>query len=471
MTTETQVLLAALGAVTLLIALVTWARLNPFLALVIASLAAGFGSGMPAGTIAKSMQDGLGATMGGVAAVLALGVMLGKLLAESGGAEVLARRFSVIFGPDRAVACIMALALTVGLVTWFAVGFLLLAPVLFTLARETKKPYLHLALPLLACLSVMHGVMPPHPGPVVAIELLKADTGSVLLWGAVIGLPTAAVAGPLFARLVSGRVQVNLPPEVTATPVLRPGRTAPGFGITLFTIVLPVALMLLATAATLALPREAALRELVAAGGAGAAGAASSLRLLTAATFAGHPTVALLIAVLVASWTMGLRCGHGTRDVLAFTEQSVATIGMALLIVGGAGGFARVLKDGGAAQAMADIAKAGHLPPLVYGWLIAAIIRVATGSATVGLTTAAGLVAPMVLADPTIHRALMVVSIGCGSLFLSHLNDGGFWIVKNGLGLTVPQTFRTWSVCETIIGVAGLVFTLAVDAALRAFAG
>lgn len=470
MTPEPPVLMAALAAVLLLIGLVTWARVNPFLALILAGLAAGFGAGMPAAGIAKSMQEGMGATLGGVAAVLALGVMLGKLLAESGGAEVLARRFSSTFGPDRAVLCIMALALTVGLVTWFAVAFLLLAPVLFTLARETRKPYLELAIPLLACISVMHGVMPPHPGPVVAIELLKADTGQVLLWGMVIGLPTAAVAGPLFARLVCRSIVATPPPEVTAVPQRNPGFVAPGFGITLFTIVLPVALMLLATAAALILPKEAALRELVAAGGPGAAAAGQRLALLTAATFIGHPVIALVVAVLTASWTLGLRCGYRAREVLAFTEQSVATIGMALLIVGGAGGFARVLKDGGAAQAMADLAQAANLPPLVYGWLIAAIIRVATGSATVGLTTAAGLVAPLVLADPSIHRPLMVVSIGCGSLFLSHLNDGGFWIVKNSLGLTVSQTFKTWSMCETIIGIAGLLFTLAVDAALRGFA-
>jgi GntP family gluconate:H+ symporter len=426
-----------LAGVGVLVALVMWARLNAFLALTAAALLVGVGAGKPALDVAKAFQDGLGATLGGVAAVICLGTMLGKLLAESHGAEVLAKRCVLFFGPRRIGWCIMALALTVGLTTWFAVGLILLAPILHTLTRETGRPFLHLALPMLACLSVMHGLMPPHPGPIMAINALHANQGLVLLWGFALGIPVAVIAGPLFARLADKRIGLTADTVAPAPP--HPGTRPPSFGLTLFSMLLPVGLMLVAALVDLT-KREGPLRQL--------------------ADFVGNPSVALFIAVLFGHWSLGVRCGFRAKQLLKFTEESVGAVGMTVLIVGGGGGFARVLTTSGAASAMGSMATAAHLTPLLYGWLVSAFIRVATGSATVAITAASALMAPVLALHPGVNKELVVISIGCGSLFLSHLNDGGFWIVKECLNLTVAQTFRTWTVCETIIGLVGLALTL-----------
>jgi gluconate:H+ symporter, GntP family len=453
-----KLLILALVAIGLLVVLVTRFKVNAFLSLMLASLLVGTGAVMMgavakdgAGKLArytmlavvKSFSDGLGATLGGIAAVIGLGTMLGKLLAESGGAEVLAKRFARIFGPAHIQWCVMALALVVGLTTWFAVGFVLLLPILLTLTYETKQPFLRLTIPLLSCMSVMHGVMPPHPGPVVAVAALGAKMGLVLFWGFIIGIPTAAVAGPLFARYAVKHVEANPPPIPHRTRSLPHGFRVPGFGLTLFSTLLPVALMLLATLAELILPAASAARGV--------------------ATFVGNPTMALLIAVLFAAWGFGTRCGYTRTQVLKFSEECIAAMGMTLLIVGGGGGFARVLRDSGVADAIGRGGEALHLPPLLYGWLLSAFIRVATGSATVAITTASGLLVPVLALHPELtpnQVALIIVAIGCGSLFLSHLNDSGFWIVKDFLGLSVSQTLRTWTICETIVGIAGMLLSL-----------
>lgn len=443
----------ALGAIGVLVLLVTRLKLNAFLALVIASLLVGGGAvwlgrevqdaaGQPVPYslpgVLKSLQDGLAATLGSIAAILGLGTMLGKLLAESGGADVLAKRFAALFGPKRIQWCVIVLALAVGLATWFAVGLVLLLPILFTLTRETRQPFLHLAIPLLATLSVMHGLMPPHPGPVVAVEALRGSMGLVLFWGFVVSVPTILIAGPLFTRWAVKHVPAEAP-LVTTTPPADSRLRGPGFWLTLFSILLPVLLMLLATVAELVLPKGHAARE--------------------AAGFIGHSTMALLGSVVFGLWSLGTRCGHTPGQLLKFTEQSVAAVGMTILVVGGGGAFARVLRDSGVADALGQLGAQWQLSPLLYGWLMAVFIRVATGSATVAITTASGLLVPVLAAHPELgpsHVALIIVAMGCGSLFLSHLNDGGFWIVKDSLGLNVPQMLKTWTVCETIIGVAGM---------------
>lgn len=455
--TDWKLIVLALLAIGALVLLVTRYKVNAFISLLLASLVVGggavvFGRLVKDGgkevpysmlAVAKSFADGLGATMGGIAAVIGLGTMLGKLLAESGGAEVLAKRFAAFFGPKHIQWCIMALALTVGLTTWFAVGLLLLLPILLTLTVETKQPFLRLTIPLLACLSVMHGVMPPHPGPVVAVDALKASMGHVLFWGFIIGIPVAAVAGPVFARLAVKRVAAQPPALTPRTRTAQSGFKPPGFWLTMLSILLPIALMLVATVAELALPKGHHLREI--------------------ATFIGNPTIALLLSVLIATWSLGTHCGYTRSEVLKFTETSIGGVGMTVLVVGGGGGFARVLRDSGVAEAIGRVGEMAHLPPLLYGWLVSAFIRVATGSATVAITTASGLLVPVMALHPgygETQKALIIVAIGCGSLFLSHLNDAGFWIVKDCLGLSVNQTLKTWTVCETIVGITGMLFSL-----------
>lgn len=472
--TDWFLILLSVASIGVLVLLVTRWKVNAFIALVAAALIVGGGAvfmGLPEiGRVAElkvgespwllgkplsflriidAFELGIGKALGKTAAIIALGIMLGKLLAESGGAEVIAKRFAKFFGPERVMFCIMALALVIGLVTWFAVGLVLLLPILLTLVRETKKPFLELAIPLIAVLSVMHGLMPPHPGPVAAIGFLKANTGMVLLWGMLIGLPTAIIAGPIFARRAVRLVQAVPPEFPEKSGVLPEGLRLPGFGLTLFTIMLPVLLMLIGTIAELILPPGNSAR--------------------TVCSFVGNAVIALTAAVVFATWSLGTNCGFKVGQIAKSTEAAVATVGMTLLVVGAGGGFANVLDLAGASRAMGFAAEAAHLPPLLYGWMVAAFIRVATGSATVSITVAAGLMVPVIAQHPEVNVELLIIAIGCGSLFLSHLNDGGFWIVKDCLGLTVSQTLRTWTITETIVGIAGLLLTLGVHAIWAAF--
>jgi gluconate:H+ symporter, GntP family len=437
--TTPYLLIVALAAVALLIVLVTWRKWNAFIALLAASIMVGIATEMGAVGALTSFQTGLGETLGGIAAIIALGAIFGKLLSESGGAQVLARRFNALFGPGRTVLCISLLGTLIGLATWFSVGLLLLLPIMFTLARESRRPVMLLAIPMLSFLSVMHGLTPPHPGPVVAVAALGAEIGPTLLLGFVVGVPTALVAGPLFARWLVPRLPVG-----TGTPVIADQtvhQATPGYATTITVVALPIALLLLSTLTGLLLAPGSALFAVL--------------------MFVGHPVVALAVAVLLAMWIFGRACRFDRARILAFSEQSVASVGMVLLVVGGGGGFARVLRETGIAGALGDMSRAMNLSPLLYAWLVAAFIRVATGSATVAITTAAGLLVPLTIADPGLNRELLVLSMGFGSLFLSHLNDAGFWLVKEVLGLSVGDTFRTWTALETIIGVAGLAFTLA----------
>ena len=459
-----QLITLALAAVGALVLLVTRWKVNAFIALLLASLVVGAGgvymgvtptdSKLPLTMVdaVDAFGTGLGKSLGGIAAVLGLGTMLGKLLVESGGAIVLAKRFAAFFGPKRGVLCMMTLAIAVGLPTWFAVGLVLLLPILLTLTEETKTPFLLLVIPLLSCLSVMHGLMPPHPGPVAAIAKftefgLHPNMGIVLMWGFLIGIPTAIIAGPIFARRAIRRVNATPPPMPSNEG--REGIIAPTFGLTLFTILLPVLLMLIDTVAKLVPSTNASVAR--------------------AAAFIGHPTIALLGSVLFASWSLGARCGYRPVQILKFTESCIAAMGMTLLIVGGGGGFAAVLTKAGVAGSMGTLAQTLGLPVLLYGWMVAAFIRVATGSATVSITTAAGLLAPVMGQYPGTNIELLIVAIGCGSLFLSHFNDSGFWIVKECLGLTVGQTLRTWTITETIIGICGLFLTMGFHAVWRMF--
>lgn len=420
-----------------MIVLIAWVRMNAFLALLFAALLVALGSGMEPGKAMSTFQDGMGATLGGIAGVLGLGTMLGGLLAASGGAEVLSKALIRLLGPQRVHWCLMILALAVGFTTWFAVGLVMLVPILLTLARETKMPFLKLALPLLAVLSIMHGVMPPHPGPLVAIDALQANLGLVILWALVAAIPIAAVAGPIFAGWAVKHVAVTPPEPPSAS--LDATRPLPKLGRTVAALALPVVLILTQTLAELLTEPGSTWRSI--------------------AGVIGNPTLALGVAVLFAAWAFNF-----TRvEALKIGEKSLGPIGMTLLLVGAGGGFNRVLRDCGAADAIGGLAASAHMPPMLFGWVCAALIRVATGSATVAITAACGLVAPMALSTPGVNLELLVVCVGAGSLFLSHLNDAGFWIVKETLGLTVSQTFRTWTVTETLIGVTGLVVCWVLD--------
>jgi GntP family gluconate:H+ symporter len=438
------------GAVVSLIVLVAWLRIHAFLALLFAALVVGLGAGLieapakggglpisPAG-VAVAFQEGMGKSLGGIAAVLGLGTMLGGLLAASGGAEVLAQRLVGFFGAKRVNIVLMIVALAVGFTTWFAVGLIMLLPILLTLTKETKQPFLKLALPMLAVLSIMHGVMPPHPGPLYALDELGASLGKVVLWGLVAAIPIAAVSGPFFARWAVRHVSVTTP-EPPAPDPSAVVRDRPSLFRTVAALALPVILILSHTISELASDKKQI-----------AAGIKPTYYQFT--EIIGNPILALAVAVLFAAWAFRFT----RNDALKIVEKSLGPVGMTLLLVGGGGGFNNVLQASGAADAIGQMASKLHMPTMLFAWVCAALIRIATGSATVAIIAAIGLVKPLMVPGSTTNPELLVVAIGCGAMVLSHVNDAGFWIVKESLQLTVSQTLRTWTVTETLIGITGL---------------
>jgi len=410
-------------------------KLHAFIALTIASIVVGVGSGMGLGTIAQAFQEGVGAMLGSIAVVVGLGMVLGKLLTESGGAEVIAETLIEALGPSRLHWTMALVGFVVGIPVFFTVGVVLLAPILLSVLRKTGQPLLRLGIPLVAGLSVVHGLMPPHPGPMAAIGVMKADPGKVILYAFLVGLPTAIVAGPLLGPWIARRIPV-VHPTTEAEGLVKSQHLRPGFGLSLFTVVLPVLLMLMATVVDLLLPKSHPLRGW--------------------ADLAGHPVVAMLLATLFGFYSFGWARGFNREQVLRLSESCLGPAGSILLVVGAGGGFNRILIASGAGDAMATLARATHFSPLFLGWSIAAMIRVATGSATVAITTAAGLVTPFAASVPGTNMELLVIATGAGSLVLSHVNDGGFWFVKEYFGLTVTETLQSWTVMETVIGVVAL---------------
>jgi len=440
MTPDTRLLLYALGAVIALIVLIARFRLHPFVALVAVSLGMGVAAGMPLVAAVTSFQDGVGNALGFIAIVVGLGTMLGKMMAESGAATRIATTLIDLFGERRVHWAIMVVAFIVGIPVFFQVGFVLLIPLVFTIARRTGMSLIKIGIPLVAGLSVVHGMLPPHPAAMLAVGAYHADVGRTILYGLLVGLPTASLAGPIFAAWIAPRIV--LPAENPMAAQLEGGsvQEMPGFGISLFTVLIPVILMLLASAADVTLDSASPVR--------------SGLH------FVGHPIVALLLALLFSFWSLG-RPRHFTREeVMKFCNDCLGPTATILLVIGAGGGFNQVLVKSGVGGAIADMAIGSHASPLVLAWIVAALIRVATGSATVAMTTAAGIVAPIAAATPGTHVELLVLATGAGSLVLSHVNDSGFWLIKEFFNMTVPQTLKTWTVAETIIGVAGLGFIM-----------
>lgn len=433
-----QLLVLTASAVVVLILLIAWVRIPAFLGMLAAGLMIGLGSGMEPEKVAEAFQTGMGKTLGGIAGVLCLGTMLGGLLAASGGAEILAARLAKVFGPKRIHWVLMIVALAVGFTTWFAVGLIMLLPILLTLTKETKQPFLKLALPMLAVLSIMHGVIPPHPGPLVALAALDADLGKLIVWGLLAAIPIAVVSGPIFAKWAVRHVEVETPELIVADSIDH-SRPRPSLGRTIAALVFPIALILTQTIAELTTP------------------AGHPFRSVTA--IIGNPTLALGLSVLFAGWAFRFN----RTEALKIGEKSLYPVAVMLLLVAGGGGLNQVIQASGASAAIAKLADSAGFPPMLFAWSCAALVRIATGSATVAITAAAGLVAPVLGLHPEVNRELVVIAIGCGAMVLSHVNDAGFWIVKESLGLTVAQTFRTWTVTETLIGITGLCVAWGLD--------
>ena len=446
MTADARLLMYALVAVIALIVLIARLKLHPFVALIVVSLAMGVAAGMPLGAAVKAFQDGVGNVLGFIAVVLGLGTMLGKLMAESGAATRIATTLIDLFGERRVHWAIMIVAFIVGIPVFFQVGFVLLIPLVFTIARRTGTSLVKIGISLVAGLSVVHGMLPPHPAAMLAVSAFNADVGLTILYGILVGLPTAALAGPIFASWVAPRIVLPADNPLADQLGGESTREMPGFAISIFTVLLPVILMLLASAGDVFLDETSTAR--------------ATLR------FIGHPIVALLLALLFSFWSLSRARNFTKEEVLKFCNDCLGPTATILLVIGAGGGFNAVLVQSGVGGAIATMATGTNASPLLLAWIVAALIRVATGSATVAMTTAAGIVAPIALATPGTNAELLVLATGAGSLVLSHVNDAGFWLIKEFFNMTVPQTLKTWTVAETIIGVAGLGFTMLLSLAV-----
>ncbi|MFC8504007.1 GntP family permease [Pedococcus sp. NPDC057267] len=435
---------AALIGIAVIVLLITKFKLHPFLGLTIGSLAVGAVAGVAMSDVIDSYSKGFGATAASVGTLIALGAMFGKLLADSGGADEIV---DTIVGRSSARTLPWAMAgvgALIGLPMFFEIGLVLLMPVIFLVARRSGLSIIKVGIPALAGLSAMHGLVPPHPGPLVAIDALKANLGVTLGLGVLVAVPTVAIAGPLFARF-AGRWVDAATPELYSTPEDEERQGAklvrrPSFGVTLVAVLTPVVLMM-----------GKALADILAADG-------NAVR--TVLDFLGTPLVALLIAVVVGFFTLGRGAGMGTRALATSMEKALPPIAGIILIVAAGGGFKQTLVDTGIGKLVAQWVQGSGISVLLLAWVVAVLIRLATGSATVATVTASGILAPLAAGMSTGEVSLLVLAIGAGSVFFSHVNDAGFWLVKEYFGLSVGQTIKSWSLMETVLSVTGLVFVL-----------
>lgn len=431
----------ATAAIVAVIVLIAWLRLNPFIVLFVTSVVLALIAGMPADHVVASFENGAGHVLGHVGTVIALGTMLGKMLAESGGADRIALTISNLAGRERVDWAMMVIGLLIGLPVFFEVGFVLLIPLVFVLANRANMPLLRVALPMGAALSVTHALIPPHPAALLAVGAYHANIGYTILLGIIIGTPIAVIAGPIFGRFAAIRV-----PLTEENPLARQFvkseqiRTMPGFFLTVFTILAPVILMLLGSLAD----------EVTTPHG----------QINVTLHFLGNTDIALMLATLMSFYVLGVARGFSMETILRFTNECLAPTALIMLLIGAGGGFGRVLVDSGVSKAITDAALGVHMPLLVLAWVLAVIVRIACGSATVSMATASGIVAPILEHSSGVSPELMVLVTGAGSVAFGPMNDAAFWQIKEYLGLTVPQTMKTWSVLETLIAIFGLIFCL-----------
>ncbi|PEO00212.1 gluconate permease [Bacillus cereus] len=428
--------IVAIGILALLLLIMRF-KLNTFISLIIVSVGVALALGMPPEKIFKTIEAGLGGTLGHLALVFGLGAMLGKLLSDSGGAQRIAMTLVKKFGEKNIQWAVVTASFIIGIALFFEVGLVLLIPIVFAISRELKVSILYLGISMAAALSVTHGFLPPHPGPTAIAGELHANIGEVLLYGFMIAVPTVVLAGPVFTKLAKKLV----PDAFTKTGNIKSLgeqkvfklEETPGFGISVFTALLPVLLMAVATIITL-LQKTMGFKD---------------NSLLATIEFIGNADTAMLISLLVAIYTMGLARNIPIKNVMESCTTAISNIGMMLLIIGG----------GGVGNYVAELFKGTSLSPILLAWIIAAILRISLGSATVAALTTVGLVIPM-LGQSDVNLALVVLATGAGSLIASHVNDAGFWMFKEYFGLSMKETFATWTLLETIVSVAGLGFTL-----------
>ncbi|MFK7774321.1 MAG: gluconate:H+ symporter [Saprospiraceae bacterium] len=430
-------LLFVLLGIVILFILIAGFKLNAFISFIIVCLFVGITGGMELTSIVTSIQVGMGNTLGYLVMILGLGAMLGKLVADSGAAQRITTRLVSNFGIKNVQWAVVLAGFIVGIPMFYTVGFVILVPLVFTVAATTRLPLIYVGLPMLASLSVTHGFLPPHPAPTAIAQMFGADIGKTLLYGIIIAIPTIIVAGPLLTRRLKN-VEAT-PLKEFYNPIILKDNEMPSFGISVFSALLPVILIGISTLALSFVPENFAYKK--------------------GLEFIGNPAIAMLISVLVAIYTLGLSQGKKMPELMNSVAKGISGITMVLLIIGGAGALKQVLVDSGVSEYIGELMKGSTISPLILAWLIASVIRVCVGSATVAGMTAGGIILP-VISSTGANPELMVIAIGAGSLMLSHVNDGGFWLFKEYFNLTVKETLSTWTVMETTVGVMGIIGVL-----------
>jgi Gnt-I system high-affinity gluconate transporter len=433
-------LIIVVCGILLLFLLIAKFKLNAFISFIIVSLLVGVAEGMDLLKVVDSIQTGLGKTLGSLIMILGLGAMLGKLVADSGAAQRITSKLVDKFGKKNIQWAVVLTGFIVGIPMFYTVGFVILIPLVFTVAAATGLPLIYVGLPMLASLSVTHGYLPPHPAPTGIAIMFDADIGKTLIYGIIIAIPAIVVAGPLFTRTIKNIEATPL--KEFLNPKVLTDDEMPSTATSIITALLPVILIGLASLVDFLVEDGNAIKQFTA--------------------IVGNPVLAMLISVLVAIYTLGLARGRKMTEVMGSVSSAVAGITMVLLIIAGAGALKEVLIDSGVSSYIGDMMKGSTISPLVLAWLIATVIRVCVGSATVAGLTAAGIALPL-LSGSDVSPELMVLAIGSGSLMLSHVNDGGFWLYKEYFNLSVKDTLKTWTVMETTVGVMGLLGVLVLD--------
>lgn len=441
-----SILLIVISAVLLLLFMVLKLKISAFIALLLTAIYVGVLTGMPLRDITGSIQEGMAGTLGFVATVVGLGAIFGQMLESSGGAESLADYLLNKFGKERAPWAMVITGFIVGIPVFFDVSFIILVPIVYALSRDTKRSLLYYAIPLLAGLAVTHSFIPPTPGPVAVADIIDAQLGWVILLGFLLGIPTAIIAGPLFGKYISGKINLSPPQGVDEPQHELDWKKYPSFRLIVIVISIPLILILLNTFTTVAVSK----------------GIITISVWTDIVEFIGHPFSALIIATLTATYFLCIKRGMDKQKVLGLSTKALGPAGIIILITGAGGVLKQVLIDSGMGQLMAESMMYSALPPILLAWIISAAVRITQGSATVAMITAASLIAPIIsafeLSDP--QRALVVLAIASGATLLSHVNDSGFWLVGKYLGMNEKQTLQSWTVMESIISICGLTFTL-----------
>ena len=432
-------LLIVACCIIILVLLITWGKINPFLAFLIVSLLAGWWLGIPVSNLTKSVKKGIGDMLGDLVIIICIGAMLGKMVAESGAAQKISTVLMKTFGKKYFQWAMMITGFIVGIPLFYNVGFVLLIPLIFSVVYQTKLPAVYVGVPMLAALSVTHGFLPPHPAPSALVTQFNANLGITLLYGIIISIPAIIVAGPIFAKTLKNIKSV---PLQTFRPKSIPENQLPGSFNSFFTSLLPVLLLISTTTLPFIISLEGTANAIV--------------------IFLGDSIIVMLLSLIVATWSLGISMGKTIKEIMNLYSESVKDVALILLIVAGAGALKQIFIDSGVSKTIGDLLKDVSVNPLLLGWMIAGVIRVCLGSATVAGLTAAGIMAP-VLAGTSTDPNLMVLSIGAGSLLFSHVNDSGFWMFKEYFNLSIKDTIRSWSIMESIVSVVGLIGVLILE--------